>query len=1004
MTMKTMCQFLCFALLLASSLEAAEVTAAPRLSMSNLSGVPTPLEEYGLSIGDITVTRVINPLGQLKQGSPIMLARRLQTITNPWAELTTGTTLIVGGKKAVIRQIQPDTAPQDRGKDNLGTGEDKVYLKIIVTAEEISGTKMTLEWRQELHNLNNLVLVEARKQTVTHVKKNLRVGSHLILNNDRVVVTERTFSYPPDSTIDRDLEVAFKYRSLSSGEGELTGKPSTSEKVMDSAWDLRAEDGATLANDTAQLITWTLHNRDGDKDLLPDVTVLHRFRGSVTELQLTEQRLVTARAKFEPDGHAYTHIFKWKQDIDDKGRSLWRMEPGVDDYIEVFRINDTNIDFKVTPEALLAANREASAKLQGNNNNKGDEKNGDIDTRALTPGNVDAESLEKQIEALSDIIKGDASKIIKLDAKRQAVIYLARYYEHSAVSHQALAAEYLARAEIQLERARTLERHAWANGQKLRLIRAVLIQRKVVLPATDKPDPGQAEDTIVVKKTITQLEKEIDGFKLSITKESSPSLRILHAEALRKRTKQQAVALEYREEALGEVDKDGKRIISGYKDMARKLQTKIFEDFSESLKFWTEYIHRTEGLSRDERLSESGVVGNVPPPDPYIPEILLRQAWIYRQMGRPELALSTYYSVLTAATQQKVDNFTRFSRIVLVARSQIANTYYEDANPLELKDYIAANDLYERLLKSIKEEGLNQKELNTDSIELKLLRSLFKADENSRIKLRKLKLQQKNLETKPSPKISAVDGELNRIKAEIKKLNESRQEYWKKMEEHATKFIGRTAESGTIISNNHTGEVRYYQIMAYNALGHYQHVWRSMEVLLENESTPKDQRRAWATVRVRVIIDIANRLFSNGKTLMNTDPVQMVAVISNDGKPTREMPEWHRNLEGALVYYTWALQNDQSYRSQILIRQQMGFCHHRLGFGNDLTSAEQDIHVAAARDHYDFILRLCDMHPSDVNNNPTIRVIRDLTRIRLKYLNLEIKRKEKTRTPQNSPT
>ena len=66
MTMKTMCQFLCFALLLASGLEAAEVTATPKLSMSNLSGVPTPLEEDGLSIGDITVTRVIHPLGQLK--------------------------------------------------------------------------------------------------------------------------------------------------------------------------------------------------------------------------------------------------------------------------------------------------------------------------------------------------------------------------------------------------------------------------------------------------------------------------------------------------------------------------------------------------------------------------------------------------------------------------------------------------------------------------------------------------------------------------------------------------------------------------------------------------------------------------------------------------------------------------------------------------------------------------------------------------------------------------
>ena len=82
MTIKTTRHFLCFALLMAFGLKAAEETAAPKLSMSNLSGVPTPLEEYGLSIGDITVTRVINPLGQLKQGSPIMLARRIQNITN----------------------------------------------------------------------------------------------------------------------------------------------------------------------------------------------------------------------------------------------------------------------------------------------------------------------------------------------------------------------------------------------------------------------------------------------------------------------------------------------------------------------------------------------------------------------------------------------------------------------------------------------------------------------------------------------------------------------------------------------------------------------------------------------------------------------------------------------------------------------------------------------------------------------------------------------------------
>ena len=196
--------------------------------------------------------------------------------------------------------------------------------------------------------------------------------------------------------------------------------------------------------------------------------------------------------------------------------------------------------------------------------------------------------------------------------------------------------------------------------------------------------------------------------------------------------------------------------------------------------------------------------------------------------------------------------------------------------------------------------------------------------------------------------------------------------------------------------------------MANSALGKHQHVQQGMEVLLENESTPNDQRQAWTATRVRVVIDIANRLFSRGKELQE-DPLKRklkVTVSAPDGSQ-RKMSVWRQCLEAAVVYYKWALQKDQSYRDQILIRQQIGFCYHRLGFdndNNDLSSAEQDTLVAAARDYYDFILRLCLMHPSDVNNNPTIRVIRDLTRIRLQNLNMEIKRKEKTRAPQNSPS
>ena len=67
MTMKTA------RLILACGLAAITAPAAEELRPStlNIPGIPTPLEEYGLSIGDVTVSRVINPLGQLRAGSPV---------------------------------------------------------------------------------------------------------------------------------------------------------------------------------------------------------------------------------------------------------------------------------------------------------------------------------------------------------------------------------------------------------------------------------------------------------------------------------------------------------------------------------------------------------------------------------------------------------------------------------------------------------------------------------------------------------------------------------------------------------------------------------------------------------------------------------------------------------------------------------------------------------------------------------------------------------------------
>ena len=217
MTMKTA------RLILACGLAAITAPAAEELRPStlNIPGIPTPLEEYGLSIGDITVSRVINPLGQLRAGSPVMLNRHLNRVTNPWAELSPGTAIILTGKKAVVRQILPATPPAGIGG----------VLSVEIVVEEIEGARHTLKWEQQLNSLNRAEGAEDRQASVALVQEQLRAGSHLILNNQRVVVTDRTLTNELDSGLPRDLVLTVHHQSVTTGKGTLTGRPSNSEAI-----------------------------------------------------------------------------------------------------------------------------------------------------------------------------------------------------------------------------------------------------------------------------------------------------------------------------------------------------------------------------------------------------------------------------------------------------------------------------------------------------------------------------------------------------------------------------------------------------------------------------------------------------------------------------------------------------------------------------------------------------------------------------------------------------
>jgi len=100
------------------------------------------------------------------------------------------------------------------------------------------------------------------------------------------------------------------------------------------------------------------------------------------------------------------------------------------------------------------------------------------------------------------------------------------------------------------------------------------------------------------------------------------------------------------------------------------------------------------------------------PQDPSVPEVLLRQGLLYRQMEAPSLALAKFYAVMSTCLSLKLDQLEYYQRIVLQAQSEIADTYYFQGK------YDAASDFLQRLLK------LDNPSLNNGQILYKLVRSL----------------------------------------------------------------------------------------------------------------------------------------------------------------------------------------------------------------------------------------------------------------------------------------
>lgn len=100
------------------------------------------------------------------------------------------------------------------------------------------------------------------------------------------------------------------------------------------------------------------------------------------------------------------------------------------------------------------------------------------------------------------------------------------------------------------------------------------------------------------------------------------------------------------------------------------------------------------------------------PQDPNVPELLLRQGLIFREMGLTQAAVSKFYAVMTSALVVQGDRLEHYQRLVLQAQVEIAETQYLAGK------FAPARESLARLLKQ------NAPMLNRSQVQIKLVRCL----------------------------------------------------------------------------------------------------------------------------------------------------------------------------------------------------------------------------------------------------------------------------------------
>jgi tetratricopeptide (TPR) repeat protein len=141
------------------------------------------------------------------------------------------------------------------------------------------------------------------------------------------------------------------------------------------------------------------------------------------------------------------------------------------------------------------------------------------------------------------------------------------------------------------------------------------------------------------------------------------------------------------------------------------LEEELPDEFKKAVLFELALVAQDEKrLSRAQQILAQYV--QLFPQDPTVPEVLLRQGLIFRQMGAHQMAVAKFYSVMNTALGLKLEQFDYYKRLVLQAQTEIADTYYVQGK------YAEAADFFGRILKQ------NALELNRPQIHFKYIRCL----------------------------------------------------------------------------------------------------------------------------------------------------------------------------------------------------------------------------------------------------------------------------------------